>query len=47
MLVHGSRDGVDAVTMHQSVVDDGPRGIIMGKGAPPAHNAFLLVDGDL
>ena len=47
MLDHGSHNGVNAVTLHQTVVDDGPRGIIMGKRAPSAHDAFLFADGDL
>jgi hypothetical protein len=32
------------VTVHQTIVDDGPGGIIVGKAAPSAHLALLLVD---
>lgn len=41
MLVDGSRNGMRAKSMQQTIVDDGAGGIIMGKGAASAHNALL------
>ena len=47
MMVHGSRDDIHAVTVHQAVVNDSPGGIIVGQAAPSAHLAFLRVDAVL
>lgn len=47
MIVHGSRDDIHAVTVHQAVVNDSPGGIIVGKAAPSAHHAFLAIDAVL